>query len=132
MNLGDVRIENGAEELYGSTNNFVFDDIKAAYGNSAQTKIFQESPSQDTMIVMDADGLGGGSTCWAETGDCDQDTDIYDSGNPAHTAMRDQLITYHQALQAQAQCAMVAGTGQRHRDQSGKMDTARPLRQLVM
>jgi monoamine oxidase len=77
-NLGDVRIENGAEELYGTTNNFVYDDIKAAYGNSAQTKIFQESPSQDTMIVMDADGMGGGSTCWAETGDCDSDSDIED------------------------------------------------------
>jgi len=78
MNLGDVRIENGAEELYGATNNFVYNDIKAAYGNGAQTKIFQESPAQDTLIVMDADGMGGGSTCWAETGNCDTDADIVD------------------------------------------------------
>jgi hypothetical protein len=78
MNLGDVRIENGAEELYGPTNNFIFNDIKAAYGAGAQTKIFQENPQQDTLIVMDADGLGGGSTCWAETGNCDADPDIVD------------------------------------------------------
>jgi polyamine oxidase len=78
MNLGDVRIENGAEELYGTTNNFIFNDIKSEYGANAQTKIFQENPQQDTLIVMDADGLGGGSTCWAETGDCDQDADIVD------------------------------------------------------
>jgi NADPH-dependent 2,4-dienoyl-CoA reductase/sulfur reductase-like enzyme len=32
--LGDVGIEHGAEELYGTTNNFVFDDIKAEYGNN--------------------------------------------------------------------------------------------------
>jgi monoamine oxidase len=76
--LGDVRIEDGAEELYGATNNFVFDDIKNAYGAQAQTKIFQENPQQDTLIVMDADGMGGGSTCWAETGNCDADADIVD------------------------------------------------------
>ncbi|MBW2293374.1 MAG: FAD-dependent oxidoreductase, partial [Deltaproteobacteria bacterium] len=76
--LGDVRIEDGAEELYGATNNFVFNDIKAAYGVGAQIKIFQENPQQDTLIVMDADGLGGGSTCWSETGNCDADADIVD------------------------------------------------------
>jgi choline dehydrogenase-like flavoprotein len=78
MNLGDVRIENGAEELYGMTNNFVFNDIKAEYGAQAQVKIFQETPQQDTLIVMDADGLGGGNTCWSETGNCDADADIND------------------------------------------------------
>lgn len=76
--LGDVRIEHGAEELYGATNNFVFDDVKNEYGASAQTKVFQENPQQDTMIVMDADGMGGGNTCWVATGDCDQDADIND------------------------------------------------------
>jgi len=30
-----VGIEHGAEELYGATNNFVFNDIKAAYGVGA-------------------------------------------------------------------------------------------------
>jgi monoamine oxidase len=76
--LGDVRIEDGAEELYGTTNNFVFNDIKALYGASAQVRIFQESPQQDTLIVMDADGMGGGNTCWSETGNCDADPDIVD------------------------------------------------------
>jgi monoamine oxidase len=76
--LGDVGIEHGAEELYGTTNNFVFNDIKSAYGASAQTKIFLENPQQDTLIVMDADGLGGGNTCWVATGNCDADTDITD------------------------------------------------------
>ena len=79
--LGDVRIEDGAEELYGTTNNFVFNDIKAAYGNNAQVRIFAETSQQDTLIVMDADGMGGGSTCWAETGDCDADADIVDYWN---------------------------------------------------
>jgi lysine-specific histone demethylase 1B len=81
--LGDVGIERGAEELYGSTNNFVFNDVKAEYGAGAQTKIFQ-----DMLIVMGADGMGGGSTCWSETGNCDSDADIvdywdfyYDTGN---------------------------------------------------
>jgi monoamine oxidase len=99
MNLGDVRIENGAEELYGTTNNFVYNDIKNAYGANAQTKIFQEKPQQDTLIVMDADGLGGGNTCWAETGDCDQDADIvdywdfyYDIGNHDNDPS-DQLVS---------------------------------------
>ncbi|MBW2420640.1 MAG: NAD(P)-binding protein, partial [Deltaproteobacteria bacterium] len=78
MTLGDVRIENGAEELYGTTNNFVYNDIKSAYGPGAQTKIFQENPQQDTLIVMDADGLGGGSPCWVATGDCDADAHIED------------------------------------------------------
>jgi monoamine oxidase len=76
--LGDVRIEDGAEELYGSTNNFVFNDIKNEYGAGAQVRIFQDSPQQDTLIVMDADGMGGGSTCWSESGNCDSDPDIVD------------------------------------------------------
>jgi monoamine oxidase len=80
MLLGDVRIENGAEELYGSTNNFVYNDIETAYGTDAQVRIFQETETQDTLIVMDADGMGGGTTCWAEAeaGNCDADADIYD------------------------------------------------------
>jgi monoamine oxidase len=76
--LGDVGIEHGAEELYGSVNNFVFNDIVNEYGASAQTRIFRENPQQDTLIVMDADGVGGGSTCWSETGNCDADADIVD------------------------------------------------------
>jgi monoamine oxidase len=76
--LGDVGIEHGAEELYGATNNFVFDDVKNEYGAGAQTKIFQENPQQDTLIVMDADGMGGGNTCWVATGNCDADADIED------------------------------------------------------
>ncbi len=70
--LGDVGIEHGAEELYGSKNNFVFNDVKALYGNGAQTKIFLESKTQDTLISMD-----GGTTCLVSD-DCDQDSDIYD------------------------------------------------------
>jgi len=71
--LGDVGIEHGAEELYGTKNNFVFNDVKNLYGNKAQIEIFQENSSQDTLISMD-----GGSTCWVATGNCDQDGDIYD------------------------------------------------------
>jgi NADPH-dependent 2,4-dienoyl-CoA reductase/sulfur reductase-like enzyme len=37
--LGDVGIEHGAEELYGTANNFVFNDIKE-YGAGAQVRIF--------------------------------------------------------------------------------------------
>lgn len=74
--LGDVGIEHGAEELYGTTNNFVFNDIKGEYGNSAQVRIFRETPTQDDLYVMDADGMGGGSTCWSASGDCDADPDI--------------------------------------------------------
>lgn len=76
--LGDVGIERGAEELYGTLNNFVFDDIKGLYGAGAQIRIFRETPQQDTLIVMDADGTGGASTCWSETGDCNADPDIVD------------------------------------------------------
>ena len=76
--LGDVGIEHGAEELYGKNNNFIFEDIKGAYGSKAQVSIFQENVQNDTLIVMDADGMGGGSTCWAEGGDCYLDSDIQD------------------------------------------------------
>ena len=76
--LGDVGIEYGAEELYGAANNFLFDDIAAEYGSGAQIRIFQENSTQDQLIVMDADGLGGGSPCWSETGNCFQDPDIVD------------------------------------------------------
>ena len=69
--LGDVRIEDGAEELYGSQNNFVFDDIKALYGTSAQVRIFKGGSTQDQLISMD-----GGNTCWTDTGDCYLDADI--------------------------------------------------------
>jgi len=71
--LGDVGIEHGAEELYGSKNNFVFNDVKNLYGNNAQVEIYKEDSTQDTLISMD-----GGSTCWVATGNCDQDADIYD------------------------------------------------------
>ena len=76
--LGDVGIEHGAEELYGTTNNFVFNDIKNEWGPSAQVKIFEDNAQQDTLIVMDADGMGGENTCWSETGNCDADSDIVD------------------------------------------------------
>jgi monoamine oxidase len=99
--LGDVGIEHGAEELYGAKNNFVFNDIKAAYGNGAQVGIFEDTPSQDTLIVMDADGMGGGSTCWAESkaGNCAGDADIedywdfyYDIGDHSNDPT-DQLVS---------------------------------------
>jgi len=70
--LGDVGVELGAEELYGNKNNFVFNDIKSLYGASAQTPIFTESSSQDTLISMDA----GSNTCWDWWGTCGQDADI--------------------------------------------------------
>ena len=76
--LGDVGIEHGAEELYGASNNFVFADIAAEYGNGAQIRIFRGNSNQDQLIVMDADGMGGGSTCWSETGNCFLDADIDD------------------------------------------------------
>ena len=56
--LGDVGIEHGAEELYGSKNNFIFNDVKALYGNGAHVEIYKESKNQDTLISMD-----GGTTC---------------------------------------------------------------------
>lgn len=76
--LGDVGIEYGAEELYGAANNFLFNAIAAEYGSGAQIRIFRGNASQDQLIVMDADGMGGGSTCWSETGNCDADADIVD------------------------------------------------------
>ena len=76
--LGDVGIEHGAEELYGASNNFVFNDIIAEYGTGAQIRIFRENNSQDQLIVMDADGLGGGTPCFAETGDCYLESEIVD------------------------------------------------------
>jgi len=76
--LGDVGIEHGAEELYGRINNFVFNDIEDEYGKGAQVRIFEESKSSDTLIVMDADGMGGGSPCWRWAGNCGQDPDIQD------------------------------------------------------
>ena len=76
--LGDVGIEHGAEELYGASNNFVYGDINAEYGNGSQIRIFRENSTQDRLIVMDADGVGGGDTCWVMTGDCEDDDDILD------------------------------------------------------
>ncbi len=76
--LGDIGIEHGAEELYGTTNNFVYNDIKANYGVSAQVRIFRETAIQDELYVMDAEGLGEGNTCWSESGNCDADPDIVD------------------------------------------------------
>lgn len=76
--LGDVGIEHGAEELYGASNNFVFNAIAAEYGNGAQIRIFRENATQDQLLVMDADGMGGGSSCWVETGNCFLDADIVD------------------------------------------------------
>jgi monoamine oxidase len=76
--LGDVRIEDGAEELYAKNNNFVFDDIKSEYGAGAQIPIYQENSQSDTLIVMDADGMGGGNTCWVWAGNCESDPDIQD------------------------------------------------------
>lgn len=96
--LGDVGIEHGAEELYGSTNNFVYNDIQAEFGSGSQIGIFLENSTQDTLIVMD-DGMGGSSTCWSETGNCDSDPDIvdywdfyYDVGNHDNDPT-DQLIS---------------------------------------
>jgi len=68
MNLGDVRIENGAGELYGSKNNFLFNDFAAAYGAGSRVEIFKDDATQDTLIVMDADGWGGGVIGLASSG----------------------------------------------------------------
>ncbi len=70
--LGDVGIEHGAEELYGSKNNFVFNAVENLYGKNAQVEIFLESKNQDTLISMD-----GGTTCFVSD-DCENDSDIYD------------------------------------------------------
>lgn len=79
--LGDVGIEHGAEELYNSDGcNRVYEDIRALYGDGAQIPIRTETPDQDTLIVMDAEG-GEANLCWSETGDCDQDPDIRDYWN---------------------------------------------------
>ena len=102
--LGDVGVELGAEELYGPTNNFVFDDIKGFYGNSAQQKIFTESKTQDTLISMD-----GGNTCWVWEGTCDSDTDISDywdfyyhvgshASDPTDELVSDHLETAHAVI----------------------------------
>jgi monoamine oxidase len=81
--LGDVDIEHGAEELYGSKNNFVYNDIVGLYGSGAQVEIFTGGSSQDQLLSID-----GGDTCWVYTGNCEQDADIsdywdfyYDVGN---------------------------------------------------
>ncbi|MEE3327943.1 MAG: FAD-dependent oxidoreductase [Myxococcota bacterium] len=79
--LGDVGIEHGAEELYGSSNNFIYGDINSYYGSGSQIRIFRENASQDQLNVMDADGMGGGSPCWSETGNCYLDPDIDDYWN---------------------------------------------------
>jgi len=74
--LGDVGIEHGAESLYGKNNNFIYNDIKSEYGASAQVTLWRENVQNDTLIVMDADGMGGGSPCWRWAGNCGQDLDI--------------------------------------------------------
>ena len=76
--LGDVGIEHGAESLYGSQNNFIYGDINSLYGSGSQIRIFRGNSNQDQLIVMDADGTGGGSPCWAETGNCYLDPAIDD------------------------------------------------------
>jgi monoamine oxidase len=93
--LGDVGIEHGAEELYGATNNFVFNDIKSLYGNGAHIEIFKESKAQDTLIQID-----GTSTCLVSN-DCDSDADIvdywdfyYDTGNHDND-LTDVLVSDH-------------------------------------
>jgi monoamine oxidase len=94
--LGDMGIEHGAEELYGTANNFVFNDIKALYGNNAQVEIFKENNQQDTLLSMD-----GGDTCWVVTGDCYLDSDIYDYWDfyydfPTHGSdPTDELVSDH-------------------------------------
>lgn len=75
--LGDVGIEHGAEELYGSQGcNPVYEKIKEAFGANAQVPIRTDAADQDTLIVMDAGSGGPAKLCWSETGDCDQDKDI--------------------------------------------------------
>ena len=76
--LGDVGIEHGAESLYGSQNNFIYGDINSLYGSGSQIRIFRGNSNQDQLIVMDADGTGGGSPCWSETGNCYLDPAIDD------------------------------------------------------
>ena len=67
--LGDSKIERGAEELYpnsGQNKNFVFNDVLAQYGASAQNAAY----TGQTLYE-----IPGGSTC--RTG-CGSDPDIYD------------------------------------------------------
>jgi monoamine oxidase len=97
--LGDVGIEHGAEELYGASNNPIFNAINAEYGNGSQIRIFRGNATQDQLLVMDANGMGGGSTCWVETGNCELDADIvdywdfyYQIGNHDN-AVTDQLLS---------------------------------------
>jgi len=88
-----------------------FYDSPFSFGNVRWMPI----PSQNNGIIeMDyitGTGTEAGRTLSISNGtfrlydistDQHQDTDIYSPGNPVHTALRDQLITYHQALQAQA------------------------------
>ncbi|MFP6628748.1 MAG: FAD-dependent oxidoreductase, partial [Myxococcota bacterium] len=97
--LGDVGIEHGAESLYGPRQNFLYGDINAEYGIGSQIQIFKEDASQDALIVMDADGMGGGSACWSETGSCFRDADIvhywdfYSQTGDHNNAATDQLLS---------------------------------------
>jgi monoamine oxidase len=51
--LGTVRIEPGAEELYGPMNNFIYDDIVDLLGGDAQTPIFTGESTQDQLISLE-------------------------------------------------------------------------------
>ena len=73
--LGDVVVENGAEELYGNSGgNPIFNDIVAQWGGGSHGTPY----TGDTLIVMDADGSNGGPNVCTTPGDCFQDADIYD------------------------------------------------------
>jgi monoamine oxidase len=65
--LGVTRIEMGAEEHYLRVNNPVYDAIVNEYGKD----VYVSTYVGDSMLTMD-----GNKSCWEETGDCEDDTDI--------------------------------------------------------
>ena len=69
--IGDVGIELGAEQLYPSQNNFVFQHIEDMYGIGAQIEIFAGGTDQDILYSLD----GGSFQCLAWAGECNGDDD---------------------------------------------------------
>ncbi|NQY64401.1 MAG: NAD(P)-binding protein [Alteromonadaceae bacterium] len=72
--LGSTRIEMGAEEHYGSTNNPIWPAIRGEYGNSIYVDGYQGSE----VYSMD----GGINTCWDTNNaviKCSSDSDVTDN-----------------------------------------------------
>lgn len=67
--LGDMGVERGAEELYGPKNNFIYNDIKAAFGKKSQKKIGTVTTTNDRLLILD--GIGSVDPpfkCFVKTG----------------------------------------------------------------